>query len=302
MLDILIKAGCYVAIIVMGYVLRQRGFFGPEAFGVLSKVVLRITLPCAIISSAAGQRLDASMLVVFLIGLGSGIVYMIFGYFAAGRGSRAEKAFFLLNIPGYSIGTFALPFTQNFLGPVGVLTTSIFDVGNAFVCLGGAFGVARAIKEGGKMDLKRLANALLTSIPFMTHLVMVMLNLLQLKVPGPILTFTGIVGNANTFLAMLMLGVGFRLSAEREKLGAMVKVLGIRFGFAIVLALLWYFLLPFDLLVRQTLVVLMFAPIGTAVPVFTRELGEDEGLSSAINSVSIIISIVIIVTLLTVML
>lgn len=66
MQDILIKAGCYVAIIVMGYVLRQRGFFGPEAFGVLSKVVLRITLPCAIISSAAGQKLDASMLVVLM--------------------------------------------------------------------------------------------------------------------------------------------------------------------------------------------------------------------------------------------
>ena len=302
MLEILTKAGCYVAIIVMGFVLRRRGFFGPEAFGVLSKVVLRITLPCAIISSAAGQKLDASMLVVFLIGLGTGVTYMIFGYCIAGKGNRAEKAFYLLNIPGYSIGTFALPFTQNFLGSVGVLTTSIFDVGNAFVCLGGAFGVARAVKEGGRPDLKRLANALLTSVPFMTHLVMVTLNLLRITVPGPILTFTGIVGNANTFLAMLMLGVGFRLSAEREKLGAIVKVLGIRFGFAILLALCWYYLLPFDLLVRQTLVVLMFAPIGTAVPVFTRELGEDEGLSSAINSVSIIISIVIIVTLLTVML
>lgn len=302
MLEILTKAGCYVAIIVMGFVLRRRGFFGPEAFGVLSKVVLRITLPCAIISSAAGQKLDASMLVVFLIGLGTGVTYMIFGYCVARKGSRAEKAFYLLNIPGYSIGTFALPFTQNFLGSVGVLTTSIFDVGNAFVCLGGAFGVARAVKEGGKPDLKRLANALLTSVPFMTHLVMVTLNLLRIAVPGPILMFTGIVGNANAFLAMLMLGVGFRLSAEREKLGAIVKVLSIRFGFAILLALCWYYLLPFDLLVRQTLVVLMFAPIGTAVPVFTRELGEDEGLSSAINSVSIIISIVIIVTLLTVML
>ena len=46
--DILIKAGCYVAIIVLGYVLRKAGFFGPEAFGVLSKVVIKITLPAAI--------------------------------------------------------------------------------------------------------------------------------------------------------------------------------------------------------------------------------------------------------------
>ena len=49
MQDILIKAACYIGIIVLGYVLRRTGFFGPEAFGVLSKIVLKITLPCAII-------------------------------------------------------------------------------------------------------------------------------------------------------------------------------------------------------------------------------------------------------------
>lgn len=302
MLEILVKAGCYIAIIVMGYVLRQRGFFGPDAFGTLSKIVLRITLPCAIISSAAGKTVDPAMLAAFLIGLGSGVLFMVMGWLIARKGERREKAFYILNIPGYSIGTFAMPFTQNFLGPVGVLTTSIFDVGNAFVCLGGSFGVARAVKEGGKPDLKRLANALLTSIPFMTHVVTVSMNLLHLQMPEPVLIFAGIGGDANTFLAMLMLGVGFKLSGEREKLGAMVKILGIRYGLGAIMALCWYYLLPADLLVRQTLVILMFAPIGSAVPVFTRELGEDSGLSSAINSASIVISIVIIVTLLVVML
>jgi len=50
--------------------------------------------------------------------------------------------------------------------------------------------------------------------------------------------------------------------------------------------------------VRKTLMILAFAPIGSAVPVFTAELKEDEGLSSAINSIAIVISIVVIVTLL----
>ncbi len=302
MLEILTKAGCYIAIIVLGYVLRQRGFFGPEAFDTLSKVVLRITLPCAILSSSAGRTIDPAMLTISLIGLGGGVLYMMIGYLVAWKGERREKAFYMLNIPGYNIGTFALPFTQNFLGSVGVLTTCIFDVGNAFVCLGGSFGVARAVKEGGRLDAGRIFKAALTSIPFMTHVCVVTLNLLHIRVPGPVLTFAGIVGNANAFLAMLMLGVGFKLSADREKLGAMAKILVVRFSVAAVLALMWYYLLPFDLLVRQTLVILMFAPIGSAVPVFTKELGEDAGLSSAINSVTIIISIVIIVTLLTVML
>ena len=75
-----------------------------------------------------------------------------------------------------------------------------------------------------------------------------------------------------------------------------------RYSIAAVLAAVFYFLLPFELEVRQTLVLLAFAPIGAAVPGFTAELKEDTGLSSAINSVCIIISIIIMVALLSVML
>ncbi|MBQ3503665.1 MAG: AEC family transporter [Oscillospiraceae bacterium] len=296
--DILIKAGCYVAIIVLGYVLRKTGFFGPEAFGVLSKVVIKITLPAAIVASSAGRPIDASMLAISALGLGGGVLYMIAGWFISRRGSRGEKAFTVLNVPGYNIGTFALPFTQEFLGPVGSLTTSLFDLGNSFICLGGAFGVARAVKEGGKPDFLRILKAPLSSVPFLAHLTMVVLNLLHLNVPGPIVSFARIVGNGNAFLAMLMIGVGFRLSGERSQFGTIGKILSVRFGLAAVLALAFYFLLPFDLEVRKTLTILAFSPIGSAIPVFTAELKEDAGLSSAINSIAIVISILVMVTLL----
>ena len=101
---------------------------------------------------------------------------------------------------------------------------------------------------------------------------------------------------------MLMIGVGFRLEATPDQLGRVGKILGIRYGVAAVLAACFYFLLPFSLEVRQTLVILAFSPIGSAVPGFTAELKGDVGLSSAVNSISILCSIVIIVVLLLVML
>lgn len=302
MLDILARAGCYIAIIVLGYILRRKGFFGPETFGVLSKIVIKITLPAALISSSVGKPIDASMLAISGLGLGFGALYMLFGYLVCRKKDRAEQAFTMLNTPGYNIGTFALPFTASFLGPTGVITTSIFDVGNSFVCLGGAFGVARAVKEGGKPDFLRMLKAPLTSIPFLTHLVMVTLNLNGWNLPSPVVELAQIIGNANAFLAMLMIGVGFKLSGDRSQIGSIVRILSVRYGLAAVLALGIYFLLPFALEVRQTLVILAFAPIGSAIPVFTGELKGDVGLSSAINSISIVISIVIIVTLLVVML
>ena len=302
MQDILIKAACYIGIIVLGYVLRRRGFFGPEAFGVLSKIVLKLTLPCAIIASSAGKPIDISMLTIMLLGFGGGVLYMLIAALVHHGKSREEKAFAVLNTPGYNIGTFAMPFTQSFLGPMGTITTSIFDLGNAFICLGGAYGIAASVKEGRGFDLKRIIVDLAKSVPFMTHLIMVVLNLLHLAPPAPVVSFAQIVGNGNAFLAMLMIGVGFNLSGERSQAGAIFRVLSVRYGLAAVLALCFYFLLPFALEVRQALVILAFSPIGSAVPVFTAELKGDVGLSSAINSMAILISIVIIVTLLVVML
>ena len=78
-----------------------------------------------------------------------------------------------------------------------------------------------------------------------------------------------------------------------------VVVLGGGFtGCAAALAAAFYFLLPFDLEVRQALVLLVFSPIASAVPAFTARLRCDAGLSSAINSMSIVCSITFMVALL----
>ena len=301
MLDILARAGCYIAIIVLGNLLRRKGFFGEETFGVLSKIVIKITLPAALISSAAGRPIDVSMLTLSALGLGTGVMYVLAAMILHRSKDRESRAFAVVNTPGYNIGTFALPFTSSFLGPVGVLATSLFDVGNSFVVLGGSFGVARAVKEGGKVDVKRVLQAPLSSIPFLTHVMMVFLNLNGWNLPKPVVELAGIIGNANAFLAMLMIGVGFRLSGERSQFGAIARILSVRYGLAALVAAGFWFLLPFETVIRKTLVILAFAPIGSAVPVFTAELKSDVGLSSAINSISIVISIIAIVTLLMVL-
>ena len=302
MQEILLKAACYIAIIFLGYILRRTGFFGPEAFGVLSKILLKVTLPCAIISSNAGKTIDSSMLTIVLLSFGAGVLYMFLGSLTYKRQGKDAQAFGILNIPGYNIGTFAMPFTQNFLGPMGNITTSLFDMGNALICLGGAYGVAASVKEGKGFDIKRILKNLVTSVPCMTIIIMVILNLFSLTPPAPVIAFAQIVGNANAFLAMFTIGVGFKLSGDRSQFTDMAKILGIRYGVAVILALVFYFVLPFELEVRQALVILAFSPIGSAIPVFTAELKGDVGLSAAINSVAIVISIVIIVTLLVVML
>ena len=302
MLNIITRAGCFVAIIILGYFLKKIGVFQEKDFTVLSKVVMKITLPAAIVSSFSGKEFDPSMMSIVLLGLGGGLIYMLLGFLVNLRAPKEKRAFEILKLPGYNIGNFTMPFVQSFLGPTGVITTSLFDGGNAMVVLGGAFGVASMVKDGGKFSFKRILKSLSKSVPFICYVVMMILNLTHLSLPGPIVSFADIIAGANAFMAMFMIGVGFKLGGDRSQLGRIVKILGIRYGVAAALSLCFYFLLPFELEVSQALVILAFSPIGSAVPAFTEELREDVGLSSAINSISIIISIVVIVALLSVML
>lgn len=301
MLDVLTRAGCFIAIIAAGFLLRRINFFKEGDFTVLSKITLKITLPAAFVSNFSGKQLDPSMLSFALVGLGAGILYMILGYAVNGRKGREDKAFGVLNLSGYNIGNFTLPFLQSFLGPTGVITASLLDAGNTFVCLGGAFGVASSIKGTGRFSIKRVLKALSRSVAFLTCITMMMLGFLGITLPRPVIELADIVGGANAFIAMLMLGVGFKFSGEKSQVGMIIRLLAARYGVALVLATI-FFHLPLEHEVRTALMVLAFSPISSSVPAFTEEMGGDSGLSAAVNSMSIICSMVFMVSILMVML
>lgn len=302
MTDILVRAGSFAAIILLGYLLKKVGLFKDSDFGILSKVVMKITFPAAVIVSFSGRQVEPSMLILAVLASGCGLLYMGVAAILSIRKSKEQRAFDILNLPGYNIGNFTMPFVQSFLGPTGVIAAGIFDMGNAVITLGTAFGVASAVKSGAKFSLKRVVKALLSSVPFLTYVTMLLLSLLHISLPTPVTELVGIIAGANPFLAMFMIGVGFNLGSEKGQFGKILRLLSLRYGIAVLIALVFWFVLPFELEVRQALVILAFSPVAAAVPPFTEELGGDVGLSSAYNSIAILVSIVINVMLLSLIL
>ena len=56
-------------------------------------------------------------------------------------------------------------------------------------------------------SFKTVAKKLFSSIPFCTYIILFFLSLFHIAIPTQILTVTSIAGNANAFLAMLMIGI-----------------------------------------------------------------------------------------------
>ena len=99
---ILMRAACFILIIILGHVLRRIGFFKKDDFYVLSKTVLKITLPAAIISNMNGMKIEPSLLGLCLLGFGGGVLYMTVLYLLNLRSSREKRAFEVLNSTGLS--------------------------------------------------------------------------------------------------------------------------------------------------------------------------------------------------------
>ena len=97
---ILMKAASFIAVIILGYGLRKAGFFKEEDFYVLSKIVLKITLPASIIANFSQAEIQPAMLLLCLVGFAGGVLYMSLGWILGGK-DRDEKAFHILNTSGY---------------------------------------------------------------------------------------------------------------------------------------------------------------------------------------------------------
>ena len=301
LLQVLIKAASFVLMIALGYTLKRVGFFKKEDFSVLSRIVLNITLPCAIITNFSAFEFQAPLMLLAVLALLCCLILAGAGWLRGRKAGPEAKGFYMLNTSGYNIGCFTMPYVQSFLGPAGVVATCIFDAGNAVMCNGGTYGLASSISKGGKLRVGDVAKKMITSVPFDTYIIMVTLALLKVPTPDPVLTFTSIVGSANSFLSMLMIGVGFELKFERKYLSKIGVTLLCRYSLSAVFALLFYFLLPFPLEIRQVAVIVAFAPISAASVPYTEKIDGDVGLASAINSSAIVVSIVIITVLLMVM-
>lgn len=269
---------------------------------IISRIVLNIILPCAVISNFNNLKIDMSLLFLIFIGIMCNLVTVGAGYLVALKKSDDEKAFNMINFSGYNIGCFAMPYVQNFLGPIGVVATCLFDAGNSLLCTGGTYSIASAVaKTDGKTTLSSFIKKVFSSIPLNTYIIMLIVSYFNFQIPKPIIMFTDTVGAGNGFLAMLMVGVGLELNLKRSQIGKIVQTLSIRYGISIIMAFIFFIFLPFSLEVRQVLAIIVFAPVSAVSIAFTEKCNGDVGLASAINSSSIIFSIIVMTSMLLIM-
>ncbi len=298
MLVVLSKALAFVLIILIGYICKRRGFFSPTDYQVVSKIVLNITLPCAVINSFAHFEMDFSLIVAVFLGL-FGNLMMLFVSLMLTRGDTpATKIFYIFSLAGYNIGCFTLPFAQAFLTPFAVVGLCMFDVGNSIMCTGMTYAltascIGYADGRKDKFSMKNIAQKLLHSVPFVVYISMLLLSLAGFHFPKSVYTFTEIVGTGNPFLSMLMIGMMFEIKLDKKAMGYVKELFSVRYAISLLCAAAFIYLAPFKQEINYVIALAFMAPCTIIGPIFVEKLGANVQLASLFNSLTIITSVIL---------
>ena len=301
---VLLRAVSFSLIFIFGILFRSSGFVSANAVDTVKKLAFYLTIPSAIITSFSKvTEIEGKMVAVVGIGILVNVLLIAVGAFLTRGQSGDKRALYMVSLPAYGLGTFTIPFVQSFLPPIAAVTANIFDVGNSIMCVGvtPAFTAEYLSGEKNGFNVKAFAKRLCSSAPLITYIVMYFLTTIHIRVPEAFLALIQPMANSNAFMCMMMLGLLFRMELKREYLGEIAKLVLLRNLFSAIFALVFYFCLPFDLYIRQALVLLVFSPAAATAPAFVGICGGDEGLASAANGASIILGIAVLTMLLGIM-
>lgn len=290
------KVLSFALFIALGYVLRRTEILKSEAFHAISGLVMCVTLPCVVFVGLNGISISGPMLWVAALGFCSNILLLIYARILTMRHADAdERAFEQLNLCGFSIGPFAVPYIQAFFPGTGLLTALIFDVGNCIMSAGGTYAVVAAQKENTKWTdgVKLIVSKLSHSGPTLAFAFMAVLYVFGLTLPDAVITCAQVGASANTFLCMIMIGESITIATDPRILKRLLSLLGKRFVVQAALAAAFYFLLPFDHEVRVSLALVAMSPIPAMNLIYTAKLKGDIGLAANLNSMSVAVAIIV---------
>ncbi|MFA6253349.1 MAG: AEC family transporter [Patescibacteria group bacterium] len=284
-------------IFALGYLLKKINVLKKEDADLFLKLVFYIAAPALILLSISNIKLNSQLWSLPL----SAIFIILVTYIITLAISRTLK------LPRESLGSFLiaclimnigflLPFTLAAFGMEGVALISLFDFANGILTF--TFIYYLATKYGqGTNDKKIIRKKILLSPPIWALILAIILNLLKIKITGPVYDFLQPLSYLISPLIMLSLGIYFQPKLKNITIPIIALIL--RSGLGLLLGLLLVWLFGLDGLEKSIVILASVAPVGYNTLTFSSLEKLDQNLAANIISLSLLFSIIFIPILLT---
>lgn len=278
-------------IILIGYLTKRLNLLIKADGTTISKIVVNVTLPAAIIVNLQSLEVKNQLLLLIAAGLVLNLVMIIIGHFFSKKQEQVEREFLMYSVSGYNIGNFAIPFVQSFM-PLAIPILSFFDIGNSVMLAGGSNVVIEGISgsNGQRPSAKMVLGRLGRSVPFLCYLIMLFFRMVKMDLPPALFQIAQPIASANTFLSMFMIGLFLELRLPKKDLALVLRVLVIKYALGILLAVV-FMLLPIPMMIKIVLCLVSVGPIPTFAVINSVAAGMRAEVVGFTSSLSFLISL-----------
>ena len=290
-----------LGMILVGFVIGEKGWFDDKSRGLLAKLVTQVALPCYMLHTITQRFTAADLLkmlpalrfpalsMVILLGIATGVARI----FAVRQDRRGLFISMFFNSNTIFVG---LPINQALFGDASIPYVLIYYMCNTtFFWTLGTYLIQRDGEGEAQFDLKTSLKKVF-SPPLMGFLLGLVLVMLQIKLPAFLASDLQYLGNLTTPLSMIFIGLSVsHVGVKQLVLGKdqLLILLG-RFLVAPLLMASIVYWMPLPNLMKQVFIIQSAMPVMTNAPVVARLYGADSNYASVMVTETTLATMVVI--------
>ena len=290
-----------LGMILVGFVIGEKGWFDDKSRGLLAKLVIQVALPCYMLYTITQRFTAADLLkmlpalrfpalsMVILLGVATGVARI----FAVRQDRRGLFISMFFNSNTIFVG---LPINQALFGDASIPYVLIYYMCNTtFFWTLGTYLIQRDGEGEAQFDLKTSLKKVF-SPPLMGFLLGLVMVMLQIKLPAFLASDLQYLGNLTTPLSMIFIGLSVsHVGVKQLVLGKdqLLILLG-RFLVAPLLMASIVYWLPLPSLMKQVFIIQSAMPVMTNAPVVARLYGADSDYAAVMVTETTLATMVVI--------
>ena len=290
-----------LGMILVGFIIGEKGWFDDKSRGLLAKLVTQVALPCYMLYTITQRFTAADLLkmlpalrfpalsMVILLGIATGVARI----FAVRQDRRGLFISMFFNSNTIFVG---LPINQTLFGDASIPYVLIYYMCNTtFFWTLGTYLIQRDGEGEAQFDLKTSLKKVF-SPPLMGFLLGLVLVMLQIKLPAFLASDLQYLGNLTTPLSMIFIGLSVsHVGVKQLVLGKeqLLILLG-RFLVAPLLMASIVYWVPLPSLMKQVFIIQSAMPVMTNAPVVARLYGADSDYAAVMVTETTLATMVVI--------
>lgn len=290
-----------LGMILVGFVIGEKGWFDDKSRGLVAKLVTQVALPCYMLYTITQRFTAADLLkmlpalrfpalsMVILLGVATAVAKI----FAVRQDRRGLFISMFFNSNTIFVG---LPINQALFGDASVPYVLIYYMCNTtFFWTLGTYLIQRDGEGEAQFDLKTSLKKVF-SPPLMGFILGLVMVMLQIKLPAFLASDLQYLGNLTTPLSMIFIGLSVsHVGVKQLVLGKeqLLILLG-RFLVAPLLMATIVYWVPLPSLMKQVFIIQSAMPVMTNAPVVARLYGADSDYAAVMVTETTLATMVVI--------